>query len=663
MLKELKDIGEYVNTIKSPVESFITVPRGDFYIISLNFDWEKFVFESNIKEWDIKDLIWMCYKPWKWRVKPIFPNSYIGVDENWKFAQLKKDDLISVISKLKEDHKFFQNLEEKFRNTSIEEVENSQLIKQKIQDLPSKDQNKKPTTKIFTIKISKNLIKSYWLTPLRTEEFVYLGDIQEFQDIFVAKNKWEGSEIVSGFCHVCEKTKDNLIDFYKSKWVWFPYKFYNLDKPWFTYNLDPKNGYKSFGVCQECYDKIQSGYSYFKENLQKNILGEYCYIFPSIFFEKNNKVFEIIEKYDNKNLSSIESNIKDRINANATSSKGLDSMEPLFVYWESSDQKEISEEKFVKLNIIFGHIDPANSDRLQINYFLRDILPSRLGKYYKSNMFLLKRSNSYMDYMKKLLGEKNISWNLYEKMPELHLYPSYQKNENIWNLKNFFETEGIQEYYKFLDKYLHNKGYLSDDLFKIIYKKLYKDYVDKYLNSKDGNLFFSILQVYLVHIYFLENNLLDTKLQEMNTISFDTQNERLLNLQDYFNQFEIFNSYDKIYASLIGLYVKLLLEKQQNEIGSNPFITRINFEDLDYDGLLKLLNETRSKFNKYAEKKFNYYPSLYWLILQISMKGLDKNLSRDEIVYYFGIWMEILPKIYFQQEESKKEAQEEYNYI
>jgi hypothetical protein len=57
---------------------------------------------------------------------------------------------------------------------------------------------------------------------------------------------------------------------------------------------------------------------------------------------------------------------------------------------------------------------------------------------------------------------------------------------------------------------------------------------------------------------------------------------------------------------------------------------------MDYEHLAKLLTKARDKFNKYSGKKFAYYPVLYRQILELGLQ-LEKNISRDQMAYCFGL--------------------------
>lgn len=657
MLKELVDIWKYVNSIKSPVESYITIPWWDFYIVWLNFDGEKFFFDDYIKEWDKNDLIKMCYRTWKWRILSIMPNSYIDINKEWDVDWIWT--ILQILNNLSNELEIFRELYNKYKDLLINDVYWYETILWKLIRIPKKWKNNKFVTKLYTIKVSNNFAKSFWLDTLSNNEYIYLWEIEKIKEYFLLKNRWEWAIINKGFCHVCETFKNNLVNFPKSKWVWFPYKFYNLDKPWFAYDLNTNEWYKSLWVCLDCYEKVQSWFNYFKTELNKSVLWEYAYVFPTRYFWDSNSIFDIMKKYDKKNISVLEENIKENVEFNIWQ---MDSVQTIFSFMNEYESEKLSEKNYTKLNFIFWKIDSSNSDRLQVNYFIKDVLPSRVWKLYESNRFLLKWTiwdeidKSYIKYITDLLGITNISVNLYKNLPELFLYPIYEKWRYVWDLKSFFklksenDTITNNEYYRFIDIYLHDWKYPINDMRSIIQKKLKNDYVKNYLKSKNSSLFFSIIECYIVYIYLSENNLLDIKQNKMENISFKSDNKYIKNLQNYYNASDTFDNWDKIYASLIWLYVRLLLQTQKKELKSIPFISRINFDTLDYDWLLKLLNETRAKFNKYANKKFNYYPELYRLILETSMSWLEKTLSRDEIVYYFSIGMEILVNVYFDRE-------------
>lgn len=640
MLKELKDIWEYVKTIKSDVESFIVVPNWEFYIFELQFDWSNFTLKNDIKQWDKDDLLRICFKPWKWRASALLPNVYVGDNLDW-FVKIKE-----TLNSLKNDFDIIKDLVNEyimFSDNLPEDLISN--LKQKLELLPKKDLNKKMVMSIISLTLSKSFIQKLWLSPLFDKEYLSFWEIWEFKNYFVLKNQWEWAKINFWFCHVCENLNKEIINFPESTWVNFAYKFYNLNKPWFAYDLDDKVWYKSFWICKDCFLDIQTWYNYFKTNLWKNVLGSKCYIVPSQYTNNNHKIYDIIEKYSH--IDELELEIKDKITDWKLSKEMF---EIFFDSWKLEEKELLSENNLVKFNFIFWSIDWAKSDELKIQYFLKDIIPSKLSKYY-SSIKPYKKSyweKKITDLIKELFGNNPNIARYYETLPDLHLYPTFDKNKYIWNLKEFFKTKGWdQSYYNYLDTVLHWNVYPIESFWSIVYEKLKSDFTKQYILSKKWNLRGSIWEIFIVYDYLINNNILNSNLKQMEKINFDSKNPNIEYLQTYFEKSKIFDSFDKIYVALVGFYVKLFIMKQKKEVGSNPFITQIDFERLDYNWLMKLLNAARWKFNKYSDKKFAYYPELYRLILEMSM-NLNNELSRDEIVYFFSIWMEILPWVYWQ---------------
>lgn len=161
----------------------------------------------------------------------------------------------------------------------------------------------------------------------------------------------------------------------------------------------------------------------------------------------------------------------------------------------------------------------------------------------------------------------------------------------------------------------------------------------------------SLREIHLVHNYLIENKLLSHISSPM-TVSFTTDHVWFLSIQDYANQHHF--TQDAVYIALVGMYFKLCVAKQKKEVWSSPLMTEINFARMDYEHLIKLLNKARDKFNKYSGKKFAYYPALYRQILELWLH-LDHTVWRDQMAYYFGLWMEILSDIYFTAMKQKSE--------
>jgi CRISPR-associated protein Cas8b/Csh1 subtype I-B len=590
----------------------------------------------------------MGFKPWKWRINSILPSAYISY-EKWKLKWPEK--IVDTLNKLIVDFPFLSDLLEKYKIfINKEEIKN--YIIDKLENKLPKKENKKNVLKILSVKLSKDFVEKNDLTVLEgNKESYYFAEIEDFKNYFIEKNIWEWAKFKKGFCFVCEQEKDDLIDFPNSKWISFPYKFYNLDKPWFAYDLDRNNWYKSFWVCKDCFGKIKIWYNYFKNDLFKQVLWDRAYVFPSILFDKidKKKIFQVLEKYSN--YDKLESNLKQQLEAREFK---LDELWILFEYGTEQDKQIINEKNFVRLNFIFWQIDGAKSDELKIKYFLKDIIPSKLAKYYESIKKIDKYKIAKNLFTEKVLDKK---WNFSDNLNSLFLFPTYEKWKRVWNLKEFFEwnNEFSENYYYFLNRVLHWEKLQEDWIWSLVYEKLKKDFKKSYKMWKDSKWWFvfNIWEIYQVLIYLKENKYLDFKIKTME-FKLSQDNEKIKNLENYFNQNNLFTSYDEMYSALIGLYVMLLIKKQKKEIGSMPFMTEIDFERFDYDKLEKLLLKARNKFNKYSGKKFDYYPDLYKTILELGSK-IKKDLPMEKIAYYFSIGMEILPDIYWQDKEGINE--------
>lgn len=638
MLKELKDIWEYVSSVKSPIESFIGTPKWEFYIFPLLFDGEKLEI-LDIKQWDKQDLLKMGFQSLEGNIKPILPNVYISYEkEKLKWPDKIIGTLKNLIKDLVKDFDFLSDLLEiyqdfisknDFQNYLIENLGN--LLKKYV---------------IFSIKLSKNFVKEYNLTVNTDQESYYFAEIEEFKTYFIEKNIWEWAKLLDWFCFVCEKHKNDLIDFPNSKGVNFPYKFYNIDKPWFTYELDRNNGYKSFWVCKDCFKDIKIWYNYFKNELFKQVLWDRAYVFPSILFEKidKNKVFQVLEKYSK--YDELEENVKLKVQEQEFK---LDDMWIMFQFWDEEDKKIIDDKNFIRLNFIFWKID---KNEFKIKYFLKEVIPSKLARYYKSIEKIDKKTMALNLFTEsKFKTDKENKF--YNALNKLFLFPTYEKWKRVWNLKEFFEGENkySENYYFFLNKVLHWEKLKEDWLWKLIYEKLKKDFKKSYKQWVESKWWFvfNIWEIYQVLEYLKTNGYLDFNYQNME-IKFNQDNEKIKNLENYFNENDLFDTYDKVYVALIWLYVMLFIKKQENEVGSMPFMTEIDFERLDYDKLEKLLLKARNKFNKYSWKAFVYHPNLYKTILELWTK-INKDLPIEKIAYYFSIGMEILPDIYYYNNE------------
>lgn len=648
MLNELVQIGIYAKSKYDEIENFITIPNWKFYIFPLIFDWNNLVFKPEyIKEWTLQDLKYMWFKPPKWRVKAILPNVYLELDKNWNIDNKSIKSFLESLQNFSKKFFQFKKVSELIKNFNFEQ------ITEKLKEIPNKDTNKKYIYKILSLKVSNYFVKQFNFTILEEKENYYLAEIKEIKDYFLDVNKGKYAKFEKWFCYMCENFKNNIINFAKSKNVNFPYKFFNTDKPGFFYDVDKNNFLKNFWICQDCYALISVWYNFFKTKLNKTIFWLKWFVFPSIYFTDKNKIikiYEIFDKYsdDKSNLIKIENNIKTK-----AKDEENEFLKNIFRNISKEEKEVLLETNFVRLNFIFWNIDPANSDMFKIQFFLKDVLPSKVNKFYES-IEKLNYQNLYEKYFQNLVDSDFIL-----KLPKLYLSSPYEKWKYRWNIKDFFikwyylnwkNKNNEENYYQFLNHILYWKKLNEDRIFNLIYKKLVYDFKNAYLKWKDskGWFVYRVWETILILEYLKENEYLDIKLSKMENILLNSENEKIKKLENWFNQNDLFDTWDKIYIALIWLYVKLLVNLQYNQLKSTPFMNFIDFENLDYDKLEKLLFKARDKFNKYSDNKFDYHPELFKIILQSSMK-IKKDLNPEKLVYYFSIWMEILPKIYYSE--------------
>lgn len=678
MLKELKDIWEYVLSKRSNDDKDFQFEELDWKIniFFLIFDWDKISNKIDFEEWDITKLKRMCF----------YTDKYWAIIPNVKIMKLWKN--LSKLERFEEKYKFHpwkwsRELINWLNNIEISlnrNIDNKPDLLKKLRDTMIVLYNNvefKDYLANFPIKIIPKNHYILTIKILKDWKFIFLWDLPEIRQYYINQRSWYKAVFSSWYCHVCENQSDKIINFSLSKWIKFPHKFYTLDKPWFAYGLKDSNWYLSFWVCLSCYQKIDYWEQYFYKIIQRNVLWGKAYVFPSIpkFICNKNIIFETFEKYHEKNISKLENNLQFiQYVVKGDGWKPLSDFLGICAnYWEEADKNMLFWNRLIKINFLFAD---KNNSEFKVKYLIKDVISTRLWKYYKSiNGYNNTISWNQDNRLRQM--EKDFYWyeiHRSEDIVGLSLYPTYEKKKYIWNLKEFFQTNGWNNayyklwqpakgknlekdngwnnaYYKFIDICLHDSKYNLDDFWSLVYKKLKQDFLKNYILSSEWKLRGSIWEIYLVYRYMNENNLLDIKIIKMENIKFESDNNGIKKIEMYFNQNNLFDSIDKVYVSLVWFYVKLFLKKQKKEINSIPFISNINFERLDYQWILKLLNKVRSNFNKYASKKFDYYPELYRIILDVSM-NLNKKLKRDEIVYYFSIWMEILEWIYFKDDQT-----------
>jgi CRISPR-associated protein Csh1 len=86
------------------------------------------------------------------------------------------------------------------------------------------------------------------------------------------------------YCHICGREKDVMGK------MPLPMKFYGITNPLYFEDIDNRNAYKSFAVCDGCMAEVLAGMKYAEHHLNEYLFGMSCYFIPVL--EEQDPLFE-----------------------------------------------------------------------------------------------------------------------------------------------------------------------------------------------------------------------------------------------------------------------------------------------------------------------------------------------------------------------------------
>lgn len=232
--------------------------------------------------------------------------------------------------------------------------------------------------------------------------------------------------------------------------------------------------------------------------------------------------------------------------------------------------------------IDFISIDKKNSE-IKIKYWMKDIVPSKLRKFLEMLEDEKKKDNfDYIHYKKYL-------WDEFLFLTE-NLIKWYEINED-YIIKLFFK---------------YHKKYIEE-------KKL--DYLS--YNKTISN--FKLLLLFLNKKWYLNNN--SIKMKELSTSYIKKHIEENTILQDV----------DKMYMIVVGNLIKKVLKVQEENLSSKPFLYSIDFDNLTYEKVEKIIIKAIDKLTKYDKED-----DVRTLIKDIMILSnyIEKKLNKDKIAFY-----------------------------
>ena len=458
--------------------------------------------------------------------------------------------------------------------------------------------------------IIKNMLskEGYILTLILDNKWI--GQYGEVKDKILSENNksfYEKYETTSKEndknCYCCKKKKKEVYGFVNT------YNFYTVDKIGFVSGgFDQKKAWKNYPICSECANILEKGKKYIEDKFTDRFSGlSYMVIPKTIFNIEDNDYFEILlEQFENKNKISLSEEKGDELLHN-----------------EKISLEAISQiENNMMFNIMFFEKD-KNSFKILLN--LEEILPSRLKTIFEK---------------KKEIEKREIYLNLKAKNNYINLKFNFSIFEEFFrkdksNNKTFLDA---------INSVFTDKAISYDFIIKNFCGPIIKpsEYKNSYFLARESLLILEVLN----ELNLLKNK---TKGEVREMIERNEKNEIFLNFLE--SHEETFDSDLKRAIFLEGVLTQKLLN-QPEQRNSGAFYSRLNSLKMSEKIVKRVFVEVINKLTEY--KKKHYYFELEKIIATYLTSGNFKELSNDEMSYYFVLGMNLVD-VFNVSEENKKE--------
>ncbi|WP_407638508.1 TIGR02556 family CRISPR-associated protein [Bacillus alveayuensis] len=454
----------------------------------------------------------------------------------------------------------------------------------KLKETIVSDLEEKMDTVQENILLSIKLNNTYLFdSPIFTEAFSYL----------VHKKDFEVSESHQ-ICSICNKEKSTVIG------KMSVFKFYTLDKPGFiSGGFQEENAWRNYPVCMECKSFVEAGRQFVEENLQYQFYGIPYLLIPTFLLDR-----EEIEE-DNEILD-ILLNQKKHIQLSKEHGNSL-----------MTDEGDLLEVLSEQKNTMAFHLlflqKQQSAERILL--IIDDILPSRLQRLFEVKSEI----------------EKTILYRKDQKEPgHFHLgffrtfFSKSDDGKRNYDLNKYFLT--------IVESIFKNKPLRFDFLLKFMMKEIRKSFV-----QQNEEAFYWKIKQAMACIMFLEKiGVLNMKGGPKAMSKFDSL------FEDFSQQL---NTNEKKAIFLLGTLTQILLEIQQKERGSKPFMKQLMGLKMDEGTIKALLPKVINKLEEYEA----YTKSRRFLAEEISllfMKSSDQwKISVDQLNYYFVCGMSLAPRV------------------
>jgi len=405
-----------------------------------------------------------------------------------------------------------------------------------------------------------------------------------------------------GECTIC-KQRGDLFGF------GFPFPFRSFDKIGFAPEFKVENAWKQLPLCFECAYSMRAAQSFLDENSFKTQFGniEY-YIVPE--FPVNPPSEDIIDFI---------------IRGKSKKSKYA------FISTEDYYTEMILGQENIAMNLIFLFFTRSQSQQ-RIEKYVEDVPPSWIKQLYKAKVDIETLPLFQEKSLKKIVNKKQEGGWKFKTLDGI-IYSVLPDRKEIYDFKelalylmgNILRGEKV------------NSAILFDMYSRELKRRYTKDLKGEISGFYERPVVYS-LNSFMFMLFLFRSGLLEG--EKMNGENEITLNESQKRFEEFFQAYPVaFDSAEKRGVFLEGVLVKYLMRVQYARRRSTPFRSKLSGLNLNIPKVKKLLGEVEEKLSEYEVS----YPSLSELTSIYLLKAEENGwaISRDEIIYYFALGMNL----------------------
>ncbi|MFW6016514.1 MAG: type I-B CRISPR-associated protein Cas8b/Csh1 [bacterium] len=426
---------------------------------------------------------------------------------------------------------------------------------------------------IFSLKIDNKYITE----TIYKEDYIDLIYYERQGRFFDKTEKYVKS---NKLCNVCGEYK--LI----SGKVDIPTKFYITDKPYFFENLDKDTAYKSFAICENCYQEVMIGI----KNIENNYSGK-------LFYNLN---YYLIPKDIDNNI-----NYQKELEKVKRKLKGKDDG-----YHDDLTTVKRIKKRNIKVDFLFWYRPMGQAAAFVVADNINDVYYSDIEVVFDE---LKKLNRVYRKYFEYPVTLNSIYW---------LLFPNSKSQGNVDT--KIYRKEILNLFESIIKGRTINYQYLINK-FNFIFRKTYFK-----SNRNLNQVIYNPLQMNIILSWF--NNVAKLeggfKVKEGSSV-IKIENEDI-------NEF--FEVHSDIYEGnfyrqglfILGVLMNQILKEQQNK--SSTILNKLDFDGLGVRRVNKFIMDITESLNIYD--KFRVNQLLHAQMLD-RLQGIeDSSLKKDEVVFY-----------------------------